>query len=176
MRPRLRKFVFTVHVASSVGWLGAAIAYLGLVVAALASENAPLLRAAYLAMEPITWLAIVPLAFASLVTGLVQGLGTQWGLFRYYWVVFKLLLSVLATAVLLLNTQTVSSLAALAADADQLDTGGLHGQLLHSGGGVLVLLVTTTLAIYKPRGTTPYGLRKQRPAAVRPAGSRSPRE
>lgn len=169
MKGALRKFALTVHVASSVGWLGAAVAYVGLVVAALASDDAQTVRAAYLAMEPITWFALVPLAFASLVTGLVQGLGTQWGLFRHYWVVFKLLLSVLATVVLLLNTRTVSSLAGLAADAESVGGGGLHGQLLHAGGGALVLVVTTTLAVYKPRGMTPWGRRKhdeQRAALV----------
>lgn len=162
MSPRLRKFSLTVHVASSVGWLGAAAAYLGLVVGALTHPDPQMVRAAYLAMEPITWFAIVPLAFASLLTGLVESLGSQWGLFRHYWVLFKLLLTVFATAVLLGNTQTVRSLAALATDTPNADIGGLKGQLLHSGGGLLVLLVTTVLAVYKPRGMTPYGRRKQR--------------
>jgi hypothetical protein len=162
MKAGLRRFALTAHVASSVGWLGAAVAYFGLVLAALTSGDAETVRAAYVAMEPLPWFALVPLAFASLLTGLVQGLGTQWGLFRHYWVVFKLLLSVLATTVLLLNTRTVSSLADVAAEAESVGRSGLHGQLLHSGGGALVLLVTTTLAIYKPRGLTPYGRRKNR--------------
>lgn len=157
MTPRLRKLALTAHVTSSVGWLGTAVAYLGLVVAALTSRDAPTVRAAYLAIEAITWFAIVPLACASLLTGLVQSLGTQWGLFRHYWVLFKLLLTVLATIVLLLNTRAVRSLA----EADSADTGGLYGQLLHSGGGLLVLLVTTTLAVYKPPGVTWYGRHKQ---------------
>lgn len=161
LSPRLRKFSLTLHVASSVGWLGAAAAYLGLVVGALTHRDPQMVRAAYLAMEPITWFAIVPLAFASLLTGLVESLGTQWGLFRHYWVVFKLLLTVFATTVLLGNTQTVRSLAALAADTPDADISGLKGQLLHSGGGLVVLFVTTVLAVYKPRGVTPYGLRKQ---------------
>ncbi len=64
MPPALRKLALTAHVVSSVGWLGTAVAYLGLVVAALTSEDARLVRAAYLAMEAITWFAIVPLAFS----------------------------------------------------------------------------------------------------------------
>ena len=161
MSPRLRTFAVTVHITCSVGWLGAAAAYLGLVVAALSRQDAQIVRAAYLAMEPITWFAIVPLAIASVLTGLVESLGTPWGLFRHYWVFFKLVLTALATAVLLGNTQTVRALAA-AAEARDGDVSGLQGQLLHAGGGVLVLLVTTVLAVYKPRGVTPYGRRKQR--------------
>jgi hypothetical protein len=143
-----------------VGWLGSAVAYLALDVAALASNDERLVRAAYLAMEPMTWFAIVPLAFASLLTGLVQSLSTRWGLFRHYWVLFKFVLTVLAAIVLLANTRTVGTLSGLAKKPDTPDRDGLHGQLLHSGGGVLVLLATTTLAVYKPRGVTPYGRRK----------------
>jgi hypothetical protein len=161
MPPRLRKLALTVHVTCSVGWLGAAAAYLGLVVAALTRQDAQVVRAAYLAMEPITWFAIVPLAIASVLTGLVESLGTQWGLFRHR-VLFKFVLTVLATAVLLGNTQTVRALTAAAAETSALGISGLQGQLIHVAGGLLVLIITTVLAVYKPRGVTPYGRRKQR--------------
>ena len=42
------------------------------------------MRGAYLAMDLIGWFVIVPLSLASLLTGLVQALGTTWGLFRHY--------------------------------------------------------------------------------------------
>ncbi len=56
---------------------------------------------------------------------------------------------------------TVSSLADVAREANGADHGGLGGDLLHAGGGLLVLLVITVLNVYKPRGMTPYGWRKQ---------------
>ena len=161
MTPGLRKLALTAHVTSSVGWLGAAVAYLGLAAGALTSQDAGMARAAYLAMESITWFALVPLCLASLTTGLVQSLGTPWGLFRHYWVLFKLLLTVLATIVLLLNTRTVSFLAGVAAETESAVPGALAGQILHAGVGSLVLLVATALAVNKPRGLTPYGWRKQ---------------
>jgi hypothetical protein len=155
--PGLRKLALTAHVTSSVGWLGAVLAYLALVGAALTSQDPRLVRAAWTAMELTGWLVLVPLSLASLVTGLVQGLGTPWGLFRHYWVLFKLLLTVLATSVLLLHMPTVSVLAGVAAQMDGAARGGLPGELLHAGGGLLVLLVTTTLSIYKPSGRTRWG-------------------
>jgi uncharacterized membrane protein len=161
----MRKLVFTAHVVCSVGWIGAVIAYLALVVAALTSEDAQTVRAAFLAMET-TYFVLVPLAFASLLTGVVQSLGTTWGLLRHYWVVFKLLLTVIATFVLLLNMRTVNSLADDAARAGA-DLPGAGGQLLHAGVGLLVLLTTAALAVYKPRGMTRYGLRKQRELRTR---------
>lgn len=159
LTPGLRKLALWAHVGSSVGWLGAAGAYLALAVGAVASRDSQSIRAAYLAIEPIAWLALVPLALASLLTGLVASLGTTWGLFRHYWVLFKLLLTVGATAVLLVNMSTVSYLASEAARTETLGPGGLRGQILHAGAGVLVLLVAMTLGLYKPRGITPYGRR-----------------
>jgi hypothetical protein len=160
MTPRLRRVVFTAHVVSSVGWIGAVVAYLALVVAALTSEDAQTVRAAFLAME-LTFFVLVPLAFAALLTGVVQSLGTTWGLFRHYWVIFKLLLTVVATLVLLLHIQTVTSLADAVARTDGGDLPGAGGELLHAGVGLLVLLLNVILAVYKPRGMTRYGQRKQ---------------
>lgn len=161
MTPRLRKFVLTAHVTSSVGWLGAVIAYLALAVAALTKQDAQTVRAAWLAMEVTGWFVIVPLALTSLLIGIVQSLGTPWGLFRHYWVLVKFLLTVIATLILLLHMPAVSYLAGVAATTDSANLGGLRGELLHAGGGLLVLLVATTLSVYKPQGMTPYGWRKQ---------------
>ncbi|CAN5711884.1 hypothetical protein BH24ACT20_BH24ACT20_06870 [soil metagenome] len=116
MTPRLRKFALTAHVTSSVGWLGAVVAFLGLAVVGLISQDAQTVRGVYLVMEPTAWLVLVPLAFASLLTGLAMSLGTRWGLFRHYWVVFKLVITVFATIVLLIYMETLSLMADLAAD------------------------------------------------------------
>ena len=97
MTPRLRKFALTAHVTSSVGWLGAVAVFLALGIAGLTSQDAQAMRAAYLAMESIGWFVLVPFSLASLLTGLVSSLGTTWGLFRRYWVLFKLLINILAT-------------------------------------------------------------------------------
>lgn len=162
-RPGVRKFALTAHVTASVGWLGAVAAFLALAVVGLTSEDAQTVRAVYLAAEPVTWFALVPLALVSLLTGLVQSLVTAWGLFRHYWVVFKLAINVFATGVLLMYTQTVGSFADVAArpggDLDDLRSASF---VLHASGALLLLVVATTLAVYKPRGLTPYGRRKQR--------------
>lgn len=161
--PRLRKFALTAHITCSVGWIGAVAGVLALVVVTMTSEDAQTLRAAWIAMDLTGWFAIVPLALASLLTGLVIALGTRWGLFRHYWVLISFTLTILANLVLLSNMQTVSFFASLAAEPNggtsQL-RGGLWGELLHAGAGMLVLLVIQVLNVYKPRGLTPYGWRK----------------
>jgi hypothetical protein len=163
MRPRLRKFALAGHLTFSVGWIGAVAGYIALDVAAATSQDTQTLRSAYLAMELIVWYVIVPLALASLLTGLVMSLGTKWGLFRHYWVLISLLLTIIATVVLLAETQTISYFADKAADptTSSDDLRALGSTLVHSVGGTVVLLVILVLNVYKPRGMTRYGWRRQ---------------
>ncbi len=164
MTPRLRKFVLTAHVTTTVGWLGAVVAFLALGIAGLTSQDAQMVRGAYLAMGPIGWLVILPLALASLLIGAVQSLGTPWGLFRHYWVLFKLVLTALSVGVLLLHMSTISLLSDAAAQTTlaSTDLRGARVQItVAAGAGLLVLLVINALSVYKPRGMTRYGQRKQ---------------
>lgn len=160
LSPRWRKGLLAVHVAASVGWLGAIAAYIALNVPVLVGDDEQLVRAAHLMMAPVAWYAVVPLAATSLLTGIVQSLGTPWGLFRHYWVLISLLMTLFATVILLLHLGAVDALAARAADPTT-DPDSLRGDLFHSVGGLLVLLVPLVLNLYKPRGLTRYGWRKQ---------------
>ena len=163
MTSRLRKFALASHIILAVGWIGAVAGYIALDVAAATSQNVQTLRAAYLAMELIAWYVIVPLALASLLSGLIMSVGTKWGLFRHYWVLISLLLTTIATVVLLVETQTISYFADIAADPTTSgdDLRALGNTLVHSVGGIAVLLVILVLNMYKPRGMTQYGWRKQ---------------
>ena len=165
MTPFFRKFALTTHVTSSVGLLGAIAAFLALAVTGVISQDDQLVRATYLAMELIARFVIVPLAFASLLTGLIQSLGTTWGLFRHYWVLVKLLLTVFATIVLLFKMELIGYAALLAAETTlpsaELRAAGIQ-LVVHAAGGLLVLLVPMVLSVYKPQGRTRYGLHKQR--------------
>ena len=177
MSAGLRKLALTTHVSLSVGWLGAVGAFLALSIAGVTSQDPETVRAAYLAMHLTTWYVIVPLSLASFLSGLVESLGTPWGLFRHYWVVTKLLLTVLATIVLLVHTQPIDRVAAVAAQSVLAD-GDLQRVRLQLVGdasaALFVLLATTTLSIYKPWGLTAYGVRVQLPAVrdQRPAAAR----
>ena len=159
--PALRKLVLTAHVACSVGWIGAVVAFAGLAIAGLASDDLDVVRGAYLTMELTGWFVLVPLALTSLVTGLVQSLGTKWGLFRHYWIVFKLAINVAASVILIAYMQTLAHLAEVARATSDVGTLRSGSPLLHSLAALVLLLVALTLGVYKPRGLTPYGRRKQ---------------
>ncbi len=170
LTPGLRKAALVGHVTTSVGWLGAVAAFLVLAVTALHTADDAAMRSLYVAMEVLGRAVLVPLAAASLFTGLVQSLGTSWGLFRHWWVIAKLTITVVSTAILLLYTSTLT----LLADAAR-DPGGHLGLLpssspvLHSGAALVVLLAAAALSVYKPRSLTRHGWRKQQAGrAARP--------
>lgn len=160
MGPRLRKAMLTVHVGVSVGWLGAVAAYIALNVPALTSQDEHVVRSAYLMMEPVASYAIVPLAVASSLTGILQALGTPWGLFQHYWVLISLAMTLFATTILLLHMPTIQEMADLARSRSE-NIQQLSGDLFHSIGGLVILLIPLVLNIYKPRGLTKYGWRAQ---------------
>lgn len=165
MAQPIRKLTLTIHVTASVGWIGALAVFFAHALAGLLSQDEQVVRAVSVAMGIAAWFVILPLALASFVTGLVQALGTTWGLLRHYWIIFKLLLTTVATLVLLLKLGPISYLAEEAARASfsSTDLIGLRTSVMvHAGGGLLVLLTAATLAVYKPQGMTPYGVRRER--------------
>jgi uncharacterized membrane protein len=114
MTSGLRKTALTTHITSTVGWLGAIVGFLALAIAGLRSNDPQLVRSSYLAMELIGWYVLVPLCVASLVTGLVMSLGTQWGLFRHYWVSIKFAITVVSAVILFMYMETLEQLGDLA--------------------------------------------------------------
>jgi hypothetical protein len=80
-------------------------------------------------------------------------------LFRHYWVLLKLLLTIPLTILLLVHTQPVSAMAGAAAQGtfSAADLGGLRIQLaVYAAAALLVLLAATALSVYRPRGMTGY--------------------
>jgi hypothetical protein len=165
MSKPLRKAALATHLSLSVGWVGGVLAYLPLDVTTATSADPSALRVAYGGMSVIAGSVIRPLAIGALLTGLLVSVGTSWGLVRHWWVVVSLLLTLFATIVLLIEIGTIDAYAATAADpattAEQLRS--LGSTLVHSVGGLLVLLAILVINVYKPPGLTPYGWRKRGP-------------
>ena len=162
--PGWRKLWLTTHVMSSIGWFGAVAVFLTLALVGMMSQDRELVRAGYLAMQLTGWFAIVPFAALSLGSGFASSLGTKWGLLRYYWVLLKLVVTTGAVFLLLVHTQTLDELAGIAAQTAILSAypdGAQLKMVVTSGATVVVLIMLAGLSVYKPRGMTPYGQRKQ---------------
>lgn len=170
MSASVRRAALAVHIVSSVGWIGAAAGYLVLGIAAAVAEQPLTVRAAWIGMELIGWLAVVPLGCLALLTGLAISVGTPWGLFRHYWVLFAFVLTVLALTVLILHMPDVTAGAEVARTLDDRTVLALGGDVLHPALRLVVLVVVAVLNVYKPRGVTAFG-RKRRPASRGSAAS-----
>jgi hypothetical protein len=158
--PALRRFTFTTHVTSSVGWVGAVLVFLALAAIGVTSQDERTVRGAYLVMAPAAWFVLVPLAHTALFSGIALSLGTPWGLFRDYWVVFKLGITLFSTVILMIYMGTFRQMAGVAADpVVELGLVRNPSPVVHAGLALALLLAATWLAVYKPFGMTPYGHR-----------------
>ena len=160
LSPTARRVLLIVHISVSVGWMGAAATYVALNVPALTAADEQAVRAAYLMMPIVADYALVPLAVATVVTGVALALRTKWGLLQHYWVTVSLGVTLFATAILVLHLPAMDELAAVAADPEG-DVSALGGDLFHSVGGLVVLSVPLVLNVVKPRGLTRRGWRVQ---------------
>jgi hypothetical protein len=150
LRGRTRRVVLYLHVLTSVGWFGvAAWVAFAFVVAGVGHDP---VRAESLgrAIELAPWLS-VPLGLGSAATGVVLGLGTRYGLVRYWWVVAKI---AIAAAVVVTDALLTGRMAHLLVTTDQ-GPGALIGPAVPH---LVVLGVATWLSVFKPGGRTPWAV------------------
>jgi hypothetical protein len=148
-----RKLLLTSHITFSVGWFGAVAGFLALSIAGLNSENEQIIRSAYLSMDLISWYVILPAALGAFITGIIQSLSTPWGLFKHWWIAVKFILTLGATALLLLHMKPIGLMADVAMVGNISDYRGLQVQLIADASLALaVLLFTTAISVYKPWG------------------------
>ena len=136
----------TIHIIVSVGLLGDSAGYLAVAIRGAISSDPLVAHASYQILPMFAFVFGIPLSFASLLTGVLLGLGTRWGVFRYPWVTTKLLLnlSVIAVGALVLSRGMNAMLSG---------RGGAEGQLIAGAAyDVIALTVATTLGVFKPGG------------------------
>lgn len=141
-----RKFILTLHIIVSVGLLGDSAGYLAVAVRAATVEDPVVANASYQLLQMFSLVFGIPLSFAALLSGILLGIGTKWGVFRYPWVVTKLLLivSVIAVGALVLNSGM---------DAMLSGRGGAEGRLIAGAAyDVTALAIATALSVFKPGG------------------------
>jgi hypothetical protein len=164
MPQSLRKFSLSSHITVSVGWLGAVAVFLVLAITGLTTKDTMLARSMYMALEICTAYVIVPFCLASLVTGLIQAMGTKWGLFKHYWIIVKLFLTCFMTLLLFLHLKPINQLSLSAAGTDFSNTGEAATviELIKKAAfAVFGLIAVTAISVYKPWGKTKLGLKDQ---------------
>lgn len=164
----VRRAVLVVHVVASAGWLGLSLGLLALAVTAAGTGSAVTVEASVRAMKLFADWLLLPVAFLTLVSGLVLSLGTQWGLARHRWVYIKFWLTLATTTAtaFALRPGLGSTVAAVAAGEPLPDaTDLMMGPIVSLSAYVFM----TVISVLKPWGLTRRG-RRLRAQTARPAG------
>ncbi|MFF2507625.1 DUF2269 domain-containing protein [Streptomyces sp. NPDC058067] len=148
-----------VHVVVSVSWLALMLCLLTLGTTALATNDADTLRTAYRAMGMLGDVLIIPLSLLTLASGVVLALGTQWGLFRYYWVSAKFWLTLAATvaSIFALTTRLHEAVDMVArhpvGPISAMDLGFIrYNMVIVPTIALLLYLANVILSVFKPWG------------------------
>jgi Predicted integral membrane protein (DUF2269) len=160
-----RKLTLTIHIISAIGWIGVDFVLFVFAFTGLTSDDPSTIATCYLAIEMFAVVLLVPLGVLSLATGLLLGWGSKYGILRYHWVLWKLVLNlVLTTLVVILLRPGVSEAADLVAASpntisDELDQARAN-LIFPPTVSITALTIATVLAVYKPWGRTRYGQRR----------------
>lgn len=157
-----RRVLLTVHVISSVGWLGLSIANIALALTIYTTTDPLLQHSVYRVLEVVGTTVILPISLTAFVTGVLASIGTQWGLIRHKWVLVKFALTLLT--VLLTFFSLLPGLRAAAEVVAVTDPGELapvDGSGLLSAAFVSTSIYTfnVVLSVFKPWGRTRWGKR-----------------
>ena len=163
LAPAWRKALLVLHVVSGISWMGVDIALLALLLTARTTDDATLVFSALNAIRIIVPLAVPSLSLSILVTGVLLGLGTTWGLFRYWWVLVKLILSLIMTLLVFVslvpgvNQMALLDISITSADAMRASAGSVTTGLMYPPVVSFLMLGTATvLSIFKPWRRTPW--------------------
>ncbi|MFG2194361.1 hypothetical protein [Streptomyces sp. NPDC048639] len=159
---RLRKAVLTAHVAISVGWLGLVTGMFAMSVAGATTGSAEQQAAMYRTMSMLDEIFLGMTSMFALITGIVVGAGTKWGLLQRRWVAVKFFTTM---GVMLLGFSVIHQLILKAnelVDAGAPVRGGELDTVGWSMAGsaalaLLSLVFMTAVSTYKPWGPTRWG-------------------
>jgi hypothetical protein len=168
---RTRKAFLVLHVASAGAWIGIDVVLAVLVFTARLTDDIQVAATSYQALELFAIWPLLAVGVICLASGVVLGLGTKYGLIRYWWVATKLVLNLVLTGLVLF---------ALRPTIEEVTT---YSQLLEAGRPAgdapvdivfppivspIALLVAVVLSVYKP-----WGRIRRVPASTRMAGTGS---
>ncbi|TDE15740.1 hypothetical protein [Jiangella asiatica] len=152
---RLRKAVLVVHILAAGAWVGIDVVMAVFVFTALASDSDQTVALSYQALEMFAVWPMTAAGMLCLASGMVLGLGSKYGLVRYWWVAVKLLLNVLLSTLVLVALRPGVQEAAeqgrrlAAGEAATIQTSDLVFPPIVSP---TLLVVAFLLSVYKPWG------------------------
>ena len=152
---RTRKVILVVHIVSAGVWIGIDVVMGVVIFTALLADDENTKALCYRALELFAVWPLLTTGLVCLASGVVLGLGTKYGLVRYWWVAIKLVLNIVLTALVLVALRPGVTEAAeqgrrfMAGEAASLAVGDLIYPPIVSPSALLIAVV---LAVFKPWG------------------------
>lgn len=147
LSPTARKALLTLHLVTSLGWLGADLVLLTLGIAGLRGADPAVVYPT--AALVVTWL-FAPLSAVVWLVGVASALLTPWKLLRWRWVLVKFVLTTVMLGLVLLllrpNVQRLGELGAAAGTHERFDL------VIAPTVSTTLLVIATVLSTYKPWG------------------------
>ena len=155
MRPRSRKAVLTLHIVSAGAWIGVDVVVACLVLIGRTGDDRGTRALAYQALAEFVVAPMLLAALICLVTGVLLGVATKWGLVRYWWVLVKLVMNIVLCALILLVLRP--GMGEVRAHGEALATGlpaaGDVSSLVYPPTvSLTALTIAVLLSVYKPWG------------------------
>ena len=155
---RTRQTVLIVHIVSAGAWIGIDVIVAVLVLAGWFGDDAGTRGVAYQALSKFVVLPMLTAGLTCLVTGLLLGMATKWGLVRYRWVLVKLVLNVVLCSLILVALQPgmaeIGEYGAALAAGGNPDDAVVSQSLYPPAVSLTALSLATVLAVMKPWGKT----------------------
>jgi uncharacterized membrane protein len=147
--------VLTLHIVGAGAWIGIDVVLGVMVFTAMLTASTETEALSYRVLELFAVWPLIAAGVVTLVSGVLLGLGTKYGLIRYWWVAVKLVLNVVLVGLVIFALRP--GLAEAAAYGEQLAGGGtaqadvstLAFPPVVSGIG---LVTATVLSVFKPWG------------------------
>lgn len=150
-----RRATLVVHILAAGAWIGIDVIVAVLVLTGRFSHDMEVRSLAYRALATFVVWPMLTAGLVSLATGLILGLGTTWGLLRYWWVAVKLTLNlVLCTLIILVLRPGMDEVAGYGRDllTGTPDPGTVSSLFFPPAVSLTTLTLATVLAVFKPWG------------------------
>jgi uncharacterized membrane protein len=157
-----RRTTLLLHILCGVGWMGLDLGLATLVLTGATTGSGPVAAASYTAVRIVIPVVVPVLALGMLLTGVVLGLGTKYGLVQWTWVLVKLcvaiVLTVLVFVALVPGALSIPTELTGAADDIRREIGAAASDLIYPPVvSFLALGFAMVVSIWKPWGRTRWG-------------------
>jgi len=160
-----RKWLLIVHLLFAAIMLGVAVVFLILSIVAATASDIGIVRSCYNVMLMLADSSVRASTIGTLATGILLSVLTKWGLLRYYWIIAKEALSIVAIVLgpFGMHFWSLRAVALIQADGGQ----ALHSQAFVVNSGQLwtgiILQIVSLASMYVISVLKPWGVRRNRP-------------